>query len=425
MMLAALAAPAFTNSIDIVTFDGAPATTFKFQVLNDPVMGGRSHADWKQSEGVGVLDGEVVNVPSLKAPGFVTAVADGKFADMSAAAAGGLTLLARSTTPSYTGFRVSLYSGVGSGEYSCAGGGGIPFSRGCFKGKFAVPPSTDFIPVTIPFANFTDLWSSATGEPTSTCAKDTSACLTAAKLSSVKRVEVWAEGVDGKIHLEVKAISATSSAGLSGARASSGPAPVSLVKFDDSRTWRHMDDPVMGGRSKSTFAQHGGVGVFDGTCAIVPSLSAPGFCKIYTSSGSYPDASAFVNGSLQLRVRSETPSFKGFRVAVDAAGLKCPGIAFSPFTTSWKAPFAVPAGSSFSTVTVPFSSFSCDWSAYTGACDTKDPGLFGKQHHCCSDKHPEKCPSTAALSAITGVEVWAEGAEGKFHLELQEISASA
>jgi len=365
-------------------------------------------------------------VPSLKAPGFVTAVAEGKFADMSPAASGGLTLLVRTTTPTYTGFRVSLYSGVGSGEYSCAGGGGIPFSRGCFKGKFAVPPSADFVPVTVPFSNFTDLWSSATGEPTSTCAKDSSACLTADKLSSVKRLEVWAEGVDGKVHLEVKAISATPSTSAVAA----APLPkegvakgVTLVKFDGSRRWQHMDDPVMGGQSKSTFEQSGGKGVFDGTCAIVPSLKAPGFCKVYTpTTHDYPDASALVDGTLQLSVRSTTPSFKGFKVAIDAAGLKCPGIAFSPFTTSWKAPFTVPAGSDFSTVTVPLSAFSCDWSSYTGACDTKDPGIFGRQHQCCGAKHPEKCPSKAALSAITGVEVWAEGAEGKFHLEIESIS---
>ena len=83
----------------------------------------------------------------------------------------------------------------------------------------------------------------------------------------------------------------------------------------------------------------------------------------------------------------------------------------------------MPAGDYFSTVRVPFPSFSCDWSSYTGACDTKDPGIFGKQHYCCTDKHPEKCPSKAALSGITGVEVWADGAEGNFHLELESISA--
>mmetsp|Transcript_28460 Transcript_28460/g.66609 ORF Transcript_28460/g.66609 Transcript_28460/m.66609 type:complete len:188 (-) Transcript_28460:22-585(-) len=187
-----------------------------------------------------------------------------------------------------------------------------------------------------------------------------------------------------------------------------------------------MDDPVMGGKSKSTFELSGGVGVFDGVCAIVPSLKAPGFCKLTTTgSAAYPDASAFINGSVLLRVRSTTPEFKGFKVAIDAASLKCPGVGFSPFTTSWKAPFVVPAGAGFTTVKVALPKFSCDWSAYTGACDTKDPGFFGRQHYCCTAETPEKCPSSQTLAAISGVEVWAEGAEGSFHLELQSISVGA
>jgi len=420
------------SSVPLVTFDGAQGSTFQFTVLNDPVMGGRSHGTWSLNQsGFGVLDGAVVDVPSLKAPGFITAVAEGSFADASSEASGGLTLLVRSTT-AYAGYRISLYSGIGSGEYSCAGGGGIPFSRGCFKAHFAVPPGATFQSVYVPFSNFTDRWSSATGEPTATCASDSSACLTASKLAAVKRLELWAEGVDGTIHLEVQSIAATSAAA---ARTASTPpltskaskaattGSVELIKFDSSSTWRHTDDPVMGGQSKSTYEQHDGVGTFNGTCAIVPSLNAPGFCKVASVGGSFPDASRFVNGSLLLRVRSSTPSFGGFKVAVDAAGLKCPGIAFSPFTTSWKAPFTVPAGSTFSTVSVPFSSFSCDWSSYTGACDTKDPGIFGRQHYCCTAQHPEKCPSVAALGGITGLEVWAEGAAGDFELELESISA--
>ena len=72
---------------------------------------------------------------------------------------------------------------------------------------------------------------------------------------------------------------------------------------------------------------------------------------------------------------------------------------------------------------MPFTNFSCDWSSYTGDCSTKDPGIFGRQHYCCTKEHPEKCPSQAALSGISGVEVWAEGAEGSFHLDLESISA--
>lgn len=57
---------------------------------------------------------------------------------------------------------------------------------------------------------------------------------------------------------------------------------VDLVTFDgqDGTTfkWRDLNDPVMGGRSVSTFEvdNDGQYAVFNGTVAIVPSLSAPG-----------------------------------------------------------------------------------------------------------------------------------------------------
>ena len=41
--------------------------------MDDPVMGGESHGSFQVSAGVGVFAGEVVDVPSLKAPGFLKA----------------------------------------------------------------------------------------------------------------------------------------------------------------------------------------------------------------------------------------------------------------------------------------------------------------------------------------------------------------
>ena len=85
------------------------------------------------------------------------------------------------------------------------------------------------------------------------------------------------------------------------------PAPqesVVLVTFDGSKTdrqWHKTDDPVMGGKSKSTFVVQDGVGMFSGTCAIVPFLKAPGFCNVGTEHGPlrparFADASAFIDG---------------------------------------------------------------------------------------------------------------------------------
>merc|ERR1712056_159160 len=194
----------------LVTFDGASGTTFKFTELNDPVMGGKSTGTRSLGDGFGIIDGEVVNVPSLKAPGFIKAAGDAKyFPDASSVANGDVVLTVRTSTPSYKGYRVTLVSGATSASFACAGGGALPFSRGCYKAKFSVPKSTanEFQQVRIPLTDFSDLWSSATGEHTKECADDSSARLTAQKLSKIQRVEVWAEGADGKIHLEVQKIS--------------------------------------------------------------------------------------------------------------------------------------------------------------------------------------------------------------------------
>merc|ERR1712217_717751 len=167
---------------------------------------------WKvdNANKVGIFDGEVVDVPSLKAPGFIKAAADAKyFPDASSAASGDIVLSVRSSTPEYKGFRVTVVSGAHSASFACVGGGGLPFSRGCYKAKFSVPKSNsgEFQTVRINMRLFSDLWSSATGEHTKECADDASACLTAEKLAKIQRVEVWAEGADGKIHLEVQKIS--------------------------------------------------------------------------------------------------------------------------------------------------------------------------------------------------------------------------
>mmetsp|Transcript_36551 Transcript_36551/g.60544 ORF Transcript_36551/g.60544 Transcript_36551/m.60544 type:complete len:391 (+) Transcript_36551:49-1221(+) len=210
MLAAFISASSFVapTALDLITFDGAPRSTFKFVELNDPVMGGQSHGTWSLGSAYGVMDGEVKDVPSLQAPGFIKAAADGSFADISAAFGGDLVIEARSTTPNYKGFRVTFAAGTLSPAYSCAGGGSIPFSRGCFKAKFSVPAGDAWSMIRIPFNDFSDKWSPATGEQTVTCAASEDVCPTAKVLSSIIRIELWAEGADGKVHLEVKSIRA-------------------------------------------------------------------------------------------------------------------------------------------------------------------------------------------------------------------------
>lgn len=207
---------------------------------------------------------------------------------------------------------------------------------------------------------------------------------------------------------------------------------VVLTTFDGAPTshrWQDMNDPVMGGQSHSSFDAGNAtspVGIFQGKCAIVPSLKAPGFCKVGTYHGlfakpNFADASAFIDGGLLLSVRSSTPEYKGFRVAFAAKNVTRPRPGMHHAPPSFKAGFEVAAGSKFQTVRVPFSSFSVDWSEFTGRCDTKDP--TGEQHVCCSAANREVCPTAQHLSAITSLEVWAEGVEGDFELEIKNIAA--
>jgi len=204
---------------------------------------------------------------------------------------------------------------------------------------------------------------------------------------------------------------------------------VVLATFDGSSgttfKWEDLNDPVMGGASTSTFLEDKAaeVGIFNGTCRIVSFLQAPGFAKVTTSSSflsknTFADASAFINGSFLLVVRSSTPGYQGFKAEFGAKNIPSKRH-FSAGT--FKAGFNV-TGTEWQTVKIPFSEFSYDWSDFTGRCDTKDPNN-GTQHVCCSAGHPEVCPTAAFLGSITSVAVWAEGVAGDFHIEIKSIGA--
>ena len=159
----------------------------------------------------------------------------------------------------------------------------------------------------------------------------------------------------------------------------------------------------MGGQSHSTFAVNNSVGVFSGEVKIVPSLKAPGFCNMQADKSTYPDISMHTH--LMLKVRSVGAAFAGWKVAFGPADHSG-----SFFFSSYKADFAI-NGSAWQVVSIPFTSFSSKWSSYTGEPTTK----------CSDDK--EVCPSAKRLAGITTFEIAAEGAAGKFELEVQKVWA--
>ena len=187
--------------------------------------------------------------------------------------------------------------------------------------------------------------------------------------------------------------------------------------------WVNSNDPVMGGRSTSGFDVHTAgtkkVMNFTGSCEIVPFLKAPGFCKVYTAPSKFPDVSSHFGGALHLRARTTTPSYAGYKLAFGAVGAQKPHAGHGRGAGSFKAGFKF-SGTDWEEIAVPFTDFSIDWSEYTGECDTKDPD--GTQHYCCNT-NPEYCPTAAHLKAITDLEIWAEGIEGKFSVEVEYLGA--
>jgi Complex I intermediate-associated protein 30 (CIA30) len=169
--------------------------------MNDPVMGGKSTGTFKIQDGVGIFDGEVVDVPFLDAPGFIKVESRGMrpYADVSACKA---LKLALKSTVHYGGYRVSF------GNAHPRGGKTFAFG---YKANLKVPTRDDgeqFEEVEILFSDFSDLWDDATGDQIKSCKEYPQYCPTVESLQNMKTIAIWAEGVAGKVHLEIKSISA-------------------------------------------------------------------------------------------------------------------------------------------------------------------------------------------------------------------------
>ena len=133
----------------------------------------------------------------------------------------------------------------------------------------------------------------------------------------------------------------------------------------------------------------------------MPSLRAAGFCKLEIG-GAYPDASAYLGGALHVTFSSSTPGYAGFKVAFTAPGIARRRWGPGSFMADLAPPAA--AASGLVTVRVPFGDFSSD---HAGPCRAR----------------PSTCPSAAQLARIQGLELWAEGVEGDFAIEIKEIAA--
>lgn len=195
---AVLAGSAGTGEVVLATFDGRAGAEHTWKQMNDPVMGGKSTGSFSVSGSVGVFDGEVVDVPFLKAPGFikVDTVDSSAFPDISGCKAIAVTAKADSD---YTGYRLAFGNAhAPHGKFFAYG----------YKTHFS-PTVGAFGTTVLPLESFTDYWDDATGNPIKTCQDDKVYCPDAETLRNVKTLSVWAEGIAGKVHLEIEKISAT------------------------------------------------------------------------------------------------------------------------------------------------------------------------------------------------------------------------
>lgn len=247
--LVLLLSKAVVGASDVVSFRGAannddcnkgvvvleafdnPAHVWK--EMNDPVMGGKSAGTFfiDTDNGVGKFEGEVVDVPFLKAPGFLQARSTGggpggdTYPDISSCSA--LQIIAKSNIP-YEGFRVSFGNAHAPGGKFFAYGYKSSFSLNDDGEDHNADERTSntlnhitkkkrkdgFDVVTIPFAHFTDYWDDATGDPIKTCQDDVRYCPDEETLKNIKRLTLWAEGVAGKVSMEVKAFQAVGCTGV-------------------------------------------------------------------------------------------------------------------------------------------------------------------------------------------------------------------
>jgi hypothetical protein len=195
---------------------------------------------------------------------------------------------------------------------------------------------------------------------------------------------------------------------------------VVFATFDNANgttlTWTAVNDPVMGGLSNSKFYVNDTVrsGIWNGDVRIVPSLKAPGFCNLENVGlHKFGDASSFTHILIRADL-GEFFNYSGYKFSFAADTL-------NPQFKSFKADFPAVKSAGFTTIAIPFTQFSNDWSSFTGECSTKDP--TGYQHHCCTTEHPEVCVKPKNLKDISQIGVWAEGVAGKFSMKLLWIGA--
>jgi hypothetical protein len=388
---ALLAVAACGGSVPIATFDGSAATTRRWEVVNDPVMGGQSFSNFHvdDTRSLGVWSGQVRVVPFLGAPGFCNLQSPGlgrtsDFPDLSSAS--GIGVRAREANSSgLLHFNVMLMSK----------GARHLLQKGVYTANITF--SSETREAFAPWSAFVCTWR---GQMVSWCPP------LKTQLDKVNSVGLGTAfpGTAGDFKLELESIYGELES-VDGDRASADF--VDLATFDGKapHKWHSENDPVMGGQSDSTVQVAKSFADFKGSTRIVPALQAPGFTIALTEGfpllSRFPDASAM--DGLAVSVSSMGAPYSGFKIAFCDSH-----IFYRCQFQSFKAALPVPAAASrgFQEVFVPWREFSNKWNASTGKHTAESP------------------PGPSSLRSITQLQLWAEGVEGDFDLRFSYIRAA-
>ncbi len=169
---------------------------FSRKLTNDPVMGGVSNSTWSVDSvnEVGNWVGKVEIVPSLAAPGFCNVMTNaGQWPN-----ADGFThmIVRAKSAIAYDGFKFSF------------GADTLNLQFKCFKSNFEMKSTGDWEDIYIPMTEFSNDWSSYTGDPITKCSDDPSVCPTSKNLQDIAQIGFWMEGHEGAFDFQVKYVRA-------------------------------------------------------------------------------------------------------------------------------------------------------------------------------------------------------------------------
>jgi len=270
------------------------------------------------------------------------------------------------------------------------------FSHGVYMASVNI--TAEMTDVFVPWAAFV---CSVRGSKVSWCPE----LSTQLKLINSVGVGTFFPGTAGPFNLEIESMSGrTSSVSLEDSSS------VDLATFDGKapHKWHSENDPVMGGKSSSAVKQLAASLDYSGSTRIVPSLKAPGFTIAMTENpliSHFPDVSAMDGLTVSIRqLAVSTTTYTGFKFAFCDSHINLYRCQMGTF----KADLVIPASANgeFQNVFLPWSAFSDKWSSFTGKHTAENP------------------PTASSLKSITQLQLWTEGQEGDFHVELQSVRAT-